>query len=236
MTLTNNIQLADCDPEDINDIISALEHSFAIRFEKVSLADVRTFGELCDKFESHICAANREDCSSQQAFYKLRSAISESQGIAKEQINLYSQLAGLFPRQNRRKRVRILEKQLGIKLNILTCPGWLSLLLGIGFIASLITLFINWKTSLSGLLFVYLVIWIADKTGKELDLQTVRELTEKTAVLHYMDMRRIPGTVNRSEIVATIKELFSKDLGFDKSELTRETKFSWASTNLKISS
>ena len=111
---------------------------------------------------------------------------------------------------------------------MLTCPGWVTVILIIIFIASLIALFFDWKTGLSGLGISYLAMWIADKTGKELELQTLRELTEKTAALEYTKMRRIPGTVNRHEIVATIMLVFSKQLGMDKADLTRETKFSCA--------
>lgn len=228
MTLTQSIQLSDCDPEDINDIIKTLESSFGVQLDQYDLAEVKTFGDFCDVFENIIRQENREDCTSQQAFYKLRAAISESQGIEKETIRPDSRLTDLFPRKNRRKRIRLLEKQLDIKFHMLTCPGWVTVILIIIFIASLIALFFDWKTGLSGLGISYLAMWIADKTGKELELQTLRELTEKTAALEYTKMRRIPGTVNRHEIVATIMLVFSKQLGMDKADLTRETKFSCA--------
>jgi len=111
---------------------------------------------------------------------------------------------------------------------MLTSPGWVTLTLITFFIASLIALFFDWKKGLSGLGISYLAIWIADKTGKELEQQTLREITEKTAALEYTKMRRIPGTINRYEIVATIIKVFSKQLGIDKADLTRDTKFSWA--------
>lgn len=225
MTLTQSIQLSDCDPEDINDIIKTLESSFGVQLDQYDLAEVKTFGDLCDVFENTIRLENREDCTSQQAFYKLRAAISESQGVEKETIRPDSRLTDLFPRKNRRKRIRLLEKQLDIKLNLLTCPGWVTFILITVFIASLIALFFDWKTGLSGLGISYLAMWVADKTGKELELQTLRELTEKTAALEYTKMRRIPGTINRHEIVATIKEVFSKQLDIDKEKLTRQADF-----------
>lgn len=219
------MQLSMYDPEDINDIIKILERSFGVQLDPYDLAEVKTFGDLCDVFEKSIPQENREDCTTQQAFYKLRTAISESEGIEKETIKPDSQLTDLFPRQNRRKRIRLLEKQSGIKLNMLTCPGWLSTLLFIVFIASFISLFFNWQTGLLGLALSYLGIWIADKTGKELELQNMRELTEKTAALHYNEMRRASGTVNRKEIVANVTEVFSSQLGIDKAELTTDAGF-----------
>jgi len=228
MTLNDNIQLAYCDHEDINDIILVLERSFAIRFEKDALADVKTFGDLCDKFEAHILADIREDCTSQQAFYKIRNAISESQGIIKEHILPDSQLSDLFPRQTRRKQVRLLEEQLGIKLNMLTYPGWLSIFMLIWLLSSIITIFIDPAIAMSGIALFVVVLLISEKTAKELADVTVRELTERTTARHYMEIRRIPGTVNRKEVVATIKEVFSKELDIDKADLRREAKFSFA--------
>lgn len=219
------MQLSKFDPEDINDCIKALESSFGVQLSHYDLAEVKTFGDLCDVFENTIQQENRNDCTTQQAFYKIRAAISESQGIDKETIKPESRLTYLLPRKSRRKRVRLLEEQLGIKLHMLTYPVWLTLVLIAGFIASLITLGFNWKTGLSGLAISYLAIWIADKTAKELEHQTVRELTEKTAALNYQKMRRISGTVNRKEIVASIKEVFCGHLGIDTAELTNEAEF-----------
>ena len=69
---------------------------------------------------------------------------------------------------------------------------------------------------------------IADKLGKDLDLQTVRELTEKISRENYIDIRRTKGTVNRNEMLSTIIDTFSQDLDIDKDNLTRDDKFGWA--------
>lgn len=69
---------------------------------------------------------------------------------------------------------------------------------------------------------------IADKLGKDLDLQTVRELTEKISKENYIDIRRTKGTVNRNEMLSTIIDTFSQDLDIDKDNLTRDDKFGWA--------
>lgn len=40
-------------------------------------------------------------------------------------------------------------------------------------------------------------------------------------------MRSSKLTINRNEILDTIKEAFNTGLGIDKEQLTRDTKFSW---------
>lgn len=59
--------LAECDPEDIEDIIDRLRQSFGIKFGKDAFAHVNTFGDLCNVFEQHIPGGNIQDCTSQTA-------------------------------------------------------------------------------------------------------------------------------------------------------------------------
>src|SRR5688572_27287999 len=102
MTDIDDIKLDNYEDDDIFDVVVRLEKSFAIKFDKNAFIDVKTFGDLCDVIESYIKYDNKEDCTKQQAFYKIRVAISETQLIEKRLINLDSKLADLFPRRNRR--------------------------------------------------------------------------------------------------------------------------------------
>jgi hypothetical protein len=228
MTILDDIKLDEYESEDIFDIVVKLEKSFAIKFDKDAFLNVKTFGDLCDVVESFIKYDNKEDCTKQQAFYKIRTAISETQLIDKQTITLETKLVNLFPRQNRRRQVKIFQRKLGVNLKFLTYPGWLALTLIIGLLASFIAFFIDWKIALSGITFFAIALNIADKLGKELTVETVKELTEKAATEHYIDIRRDKLTVNRNEILDTIKEAFSSGLSIDNGQLTRDAKFSWA--------
>jgi len=44
----------------------------------------------------------------------------------------------------------------------------------------------------------------------------------------FIDMRRAKGTINKNEILKIITDTFSSDLDIEKSDLTRDDKFSWA--------
>ncbi len=227
MTIFSDIKLDKYESEDIFDVIVKLEKSFAIKFDERAFINVETFGELCDVIESYIKYDNKEDCTKQQAFYKIRTAISETQLIDKRLITLDTKLANLFPRKNRRQQVKMFERKLGIDLNLLTYSGWLALIFLFGLFASFVAFFFDWKIAVSGITFFAIALNMGDKLGKDLELETVRELTEKTAAKHYVDVRRTKLTVNRNEILETIKEAFKTELSIEKEQLTRDAKFSW---------
>ena len=228
MTYLNDItKLDEYISEDISDVIAKLEKSFQLKFDKNAFKEVDNFGKLCDVIETYIKYYNKDDCTKQQAFYKIREAISSTQQIDKAQIKLDTTLAELFPKQNRRKQVKEFRKQLGVNLKFLTSPGWLTLILLIEFVTSFIVLFSDWKVGVSGIVFFILASIIANKFTKDLQLETVKELTEKAAREHYIDIRRSKLTMNKNEILEIIKETFSNDLSIDKNYLTRDAAFGW---------
>jgi hypothetical protein len=228
MTILDDLKLDEYEAEDISDVLVKLEMSFAIKFPKDAFLSVNIFGELCDIIESNIKFDHKEDCTKQQAFYKIRTAICETQNIDKNLINLETKLADIFPRQNRRNQVKRFQKQLGVDLQFLTYPDWLSVTLILGILCSLIAFFFDWKVAVAGIVFFIIMLKVADKLGKDLKFDTVRELTEKAATEHYVHMRRSNLTVNRQEILDTIKAAFSDTLSIDKEQLTRDAKFNWA--------
>lgn len=228
MTKLDDIKLDEYEDEDIFDIVVKLEKSFAIKFDKEAFINVKTFGDLCDVIENYIKYDNKEDCTKQQAFYKIRTAISETQLTDKRLITPDTKLVDLFPRHNRRRQVKLFQRQLGRDLRFLTYPGWLELILIAGSLASFIAFFFDWKIAVSGITFFAIAFNAADKLGKDLAIKTVKELTEKAAIEHYVDMRSPKLTVNRNEILDIIKEAFNTGLAIEKEQLTRDAKFSWA--------
>jgi len=218
-------ELKNIDPDDISDLLVKVEKSFDIKFGDTELMHISTFGELCDHIANKIQFDNSDDCTSQQAFYKLRETISLTLQIDNKTISTNFYLADLLPRQSRRSRTKKLEKQLGFKLNILRPPHWVTGTLVIILLASLVGLFFKWQIGLLGLVVSIAGLWFANKIGNELDLQTVGQVAEKMTRENYLKSRRNPNTFNKKEIEKVLTDWFSNDLDLDKSKLTREAKF-----------
>lgn len=229
MTATKDIaRLYEYEDEDIFDIVEKLERSFQIKFKQHAFYHVQTFGDFCDVVDKHINLQHRDDCTKQQAFYKLRAAIAAIQQIDTADIKPATKLAGIFPPHNRRQKIRAWKAYTGIDTRLLTYPDWLASVFVIGFLSSLAAFFFDWRVAIAGLAFFIAAATIADRLGKNLTVQTAGQLAEKIARENYIDARRVKGTGNRKEMLDIVVETFSNDLGIDKTYLTRHDKFSWA--------
>lgn len=223
--MKTDYELKDIHPEDISDLLVKVERSFKIKFEDKELMHLSTFGELCDQIINKIQLYNSDDCTSQQAFYKLRDAISSTLQIDKKTISTNFPLADLLPRKSRHLATKKLEETLGFELNILRPPHWITITLTILLFASLIGIFFYWQIGLFGLLLSIAGFWLAGKIGNELDLQTVGQVVEKMKRENYLKSRRNPNTFNKNEIEQILIDWFSNEFDLDKSKLTREATF-----------
>lgn len=218
-------ELKNIDPEDIEDLLVKVETSFDIKFVGDELVHITTFGQLCDHIVNKIQLDNSDDCTSQQAFYKLRDAISVTFKLDKKSVAAGLQLAYFLPRRDRRLRTKNLEQNLGFKLNVLRLPHWVTGTLLIILLASFVVLFINWQIGLFELIFSIFGLWFTNKIGNELDLQTVGQVAEKMARENYLQSRRNSKTFNKKEIEKILTDWFSNEFGIDKNNLTRESEF-----------
>ncbi len=225
MTNADTIKLKNVDSLDIDDVLRKVEKSFQIHFGKEELKDVKTFGELCDIIVDKIELENVEDCTTQQAFYKLRNAICETQRINHDSINIDTDLKTIFPRYLRRKKIKEVENYLGFSFKILRPKHWVTFSFVLIFLTSLIGLYFNWQLGLIGIMFMIVGNKVANKVAKEINLKTVGELTEKISRENYLNSRRNAATVNRKEVVDKIRNLFIHDLYLSSSVLTREATF-----------
>jgi hypothetical protein len=229
MTTLNDIKKLDnYEDEDIFDVVLKLEKSFGLKFEKDTFDNVKTFGELRDIITSKVQGVNSDDCTSQQAFNRIRNAIASTQLIDKNSVKPDTKLQDIFPRYKRRQKIKELQVELGTPIDILDIKSWIGWTIFIGIVASLIVFFFKWQLAFGSLLFFIAVGWIAYKFfAKEFKRQTVRQLTEKLVRENYVDIRRKKGTINRQEVLEIVIDTFSKDLDIDKAYLTRNDKFSW---------
>lgn len=216
-------ELQNIDPEEIEDLLVKVETSFDIKFAEDELVYITTFGQLCDHIANKIQLDKVDDCTSQQAFYKLRDAITTSLQMENKTISPDLSLASILPRENRRLRIEIIEKLVGFKLQILRPPYWVTVTLIILLLTSFVGLFFNWQIGLLGLAVSIAGLWFANQIGNELDLRTVGQVAQKMTRENYLKSRRNPKTFNKNEIDKVLIDWFSNDLDLDKSKLTRES-------------
>ena len=219
------LKLEHIDAENVEDLLEVLEKSFNIKFVGNELAGIRNLGEFCDHISNKLQLESSNDCTSQQAFYKLRNSISVKLEIDRKEITRQRNLQEIFPKKERKSNIKILEKALGFKLKILTPPAWIMFSLIAIFLLSFICFIFNWKIAVSGLSFSLVGFWLADLMANDLELENVEELVKKMVRNNYLQSRRDQGTFNKNEIEKVLMDLFSNELGFEKNELTRDTKF-----------
>ncbi len=213
------------DSEDANELLLKIERSFGIKFGHNELIHVRTFGEFSDHIIKKIQLDNANDCTTQQAFYKLRNAISTTLNIGKRTITTDFPLSEILPRQNRRKKIGELENYLDVQLNILRAPRWVTITLLVLLLVSIGGLFFKWQYGFLGFVTSIGGLWFANEIGNELDVQTVGQLAEKITRENYLKSRRNPKTFNKSEIEKVLTNLFINDLALDRNKLTRGSEF-----------
>jgi hypothetical protein len=220
-----DFKLKDIDSEDISDLLKEIEKSFNIKFEGDELAYITNFGELCDHITNKMQLEDSDGCTSQQAFYKLRNAMSSELQIDKDEITRQRKLEELLPKKIRRTILKKLEQKLDFKLKILTSPDWVIFPLLIILLLSFICFFFSWKLAVSGIVFSIFGFWIADLTANELELDNVEKLVEKITRENYIQSRRNQVTFNKKEIEKVLTDWFSDKFGIEKTELTRDAKF-----------
>jgi hypothetical protein len=210
-------ELKNIDTEDIEDLLVKVETSFDIRFVGGELVHITTFGQLCDHIANKIQLSNSGDCTSQQAFYKLREAISSTLQVDNKLISTDFSLYNILPGKGRRSKTKKIETQLGFKLNILRPPHWVTGTLVIVLLASFVGLFFNWQIGLLGMVFSIAGFWLANKFGSELDLQTVGQVAEKMTRENYLKSRRNPKTFNKMEIEKVLTDWFNNNFDLEES-------------------
>lgn len=216
------VKMEDYSCEDVEDLLIKIENALNIKFRDNELTDIRTLGELCDHVVNKMEQEHKDDCTSQQAFYKLRQAISATLGVNSKNILPDAELTGILPRKNRRKNVSKIESALGFNLPVLRPPEFVTLSLALLLLISIVTIFFNAVAGITGIVFVIAAFKITDKYGKEIEAKTIREVVELMTREKYIHVRRFPNTYNRNEIERVVFDMFRHYLIIDKAELTRD--------------
>ena len=211
------------DLENIEDLIPSIEKMYKINFKENELAELANFDEFCEKIVAKINLENVDNCTTQQAFYKLRKSIVDLGIAEKNELNTETKLKEIFPRKNRRKIVKSLEKNIGFELNLINPPQIISISLFILILVSIVFLFINFKIAILGIIISVLGFKLAYRFGKEIEMNSFRELVEKITTENYLNVRSDKNTINRKELKNVMTDWFADNLGIEKSELKQAT-------------
>ncbi|KFF03262.1 hypothetical protein [Flavobacterium reichenbachii] len=209
--------------ENIEDCIPTIEEMYKFKFEDREIQNVKNFDEFCDLIISKIDFENIESCTSQQAFYKLRNSLIEEKISEKEKIKLETKLTEIFPRKNRINLVKKVENNIGFKLNLLCPPNFISYTLIILSVISFTLVFINFKLGISGIVISIFGFYLGSRFGREIEIETIKELVEKITLENYLEVRTQKNTVNKSELKNVITNWFVENSGIEKEKLITAT-------------
>jgi len=206
---TREITFEDCAPDDLDQLIVDAEKSFGITFTEEDCSRMNTFESMASTIDGKLNLEHRDDCTLQQAFYKLRTAIVVATGVPQNTIRPGTTLDSLFPQRSRAKSFRRVESYLDLNLHVLTVPGWLSATTAISLILAVIVLFINAILSLLPFALTFVLLGILYPFCSRFWPVTVGDLTREMVFNHYIKSRRNSATYNRKELVSTLRDRFS---------------------------
>ena len=194
------------DPEDFGfDLVPAIEKSFGISFDQHDFPENFTYGELYALVQAKLPTTTAADCTTQQAFYKLRQALRPLVGEA--EIRPDTLLADLLPGE-RRKAAAHLNATLDINLNLVGISERAILVGSLLVLVSLVMFFFSWSLALASLSLTIVGLDIAQRLSEHLHYQTVREVVEHMSSRYYRQSRRNPDTVNPQEIASRLERIF----------------------------
>ncbi len=215
--------LTDGDSLDFEDIVISIEKSLNIHFEQNDFEKVRTYADFETVVFSKLNGSETNDCSSQQAFYKLRKLLVENFNVEFEKIKPQTSLEKIFPSKKRIEKIRLLQKLLNTKVHLLKPDFYLGFLAEISIIASIYFFFSSFFLGIALLIIGLLFREFSVKYGKDFKVNTVGELSDFMLNNDYQSARTNPETYNPREIKQIIKNIFSDTLGIDQSEINYKT-------------
>ena len=213
--------IKDFDLEELDYLLEEIAQIYNIKFAENELAHISTFGELFGHIVNKINLKDTHNCTSQQAFYKLKNAFLQVNGHTN--ITPKTLLTDILPQKNRISQVKELERILGLELCLLQKPPEVAMPLLFIFLISCVFVFFNGKIAFAGFFAFWVGGLLGNKFADELSIKTVGELVTKMTAENYLKVRRDRTTFNKREIPAILSEFFVEKLGLDKSELILKT-------------
>lgn len=213
-----NIEFSKFHGDELYGFITSVEQSFGITFADDELSQVATLNEFSDYLIVKLGAQETNDCTSQQAFYKFREAISEITGVNPKSVKPSTRLEEIVPEKTRRKAINAIENKLNIKLPILEAKSWVSSMFLLLTITGGLTLFFCVIYGFIIIALGVISLRLAYKYGKTFNLKTIGEVSEMIATAYYVQSRRSQDTFNKKEIKIILVKLLMLEMGFEKED------------------
>ena len=209
-----NIELEDSQIEDVEDLIIRIEDSFSIRFEEGEL-NIEKLKDLDSIVLNKIQKETDTLCTTQKVFYQLRYVFDKLNLYDADKLKINTLLKDIIPQKNRRKYVKQIDKMLGIKSGIL-CPNLFILGASVSlFIISIICCYFSWNIGLTTMCISLLAIYLCFKFKKNLNFNTIRELTENIVENNYLHIRQDNDSINKFEVKNIIRKWLSETIDYD---------------------
>ncbi len=213
-----NNKLGRYEIEDLEFALSDFEKQYGIHFNQDELNSIECIEQLTDAISNKFDYKNSNDCTSQQAFYKLRNVLNKL-NIGNQNIKPDLKLADLIPRKNRIQKVKEIETELGFKLDVLRPKNIVFYLVVFLSLSTIILAFYHFFYALILGICLYCAFEVVFKNGKEFKTFTVGELANKMVLENYFNARRTSNTINKIEFKKVVLEWFSDRMYMDKEEL-----------------
>lgn len=202
--------------EDLDYAIENFVNEYDLPLDPQKLAEVRNVAEMLDLIVSYFKQEKKEDCTSQQAFYKLRTILHKYTN--ESDIKPSTRLEELFPKQNRIENINRVEEDLGFKLHILKMKDDIVTVLVVTFLVLFVLLFFTTLYAMVGGVIWLFAYKVAEDYRKEFKVEMVGELVKLMVEKNYFKSRRDPNTMNEKELREMIAKYFADCLGLEREE------------------
>ncbi|MEC4053555.1 hypothetical protein VSP10_12240 [Myroides odoratimimus] len=203
--------------EDLDYAIENFVNEYDLPLDPQKLAEVKNVAEMLDLIVSYFKQERKEDCTSQQAFYKLRTILQRHTN--ESDIKPSTRLEELFPKRNRIEIIKRIEEELGFKLKVFKPKEYKVLMLWLLFFVLVIFAFFQQFLLVTlGIVVLYFLRGIIFENGEEFKVETVGELVKLMVEKNYFKSRRDPNTMNEKELREMIAKYFEDCLGLEREE------------------
>jgi acyl carrier protein len=220
---------------DSVELVIEVEESFGIKIPDQEASEIITVGDLLECVMRKLGHEESRICLSSAAFYALRSALMNTFGVSRSSVRPASQVEEFLPIASRRRDWEWLGQSLGMRLPDLQRPSWLTAMILISFLVSLVWLFAS-ISLLSGttihlafacFIISILIIQITRPLERHLvsGCQTMRGLTLSILRLNYSTFAESKGSINRLEIWDAVKAIIVEQLGVKPEKVTPDASF-----------
>ncbi|MDM1404855.1 hypothetical protein [Myroides marinus] len=206
--------------EDLNDALLSLEREYRLSYDYSAIEKATSIQEILDvvyKSFLNLDKERKEDCTSQQAFYKLKSVLQKY--CEEAVITPSSQLETLISRENRIATIGMIDGELGFKLHVLRPKESLEITLWAVLLCLIIMFFFIPLYALVGSVIWVFVCQSLYSNAKEFKVETVGELVKQMVMNNYFKSRRDPNTINEQELRKVVVSYLADSLGLTEEEL-----------------